>query len=104
MGCYRVVWSCSHSADRDINIDQGRIRGWGERNPRGGLTYYYRPQRSCGKVMFSQACVKNSVHRGVCILACTGQIPPTQYMLGYMPPAATAVDGTHPTGMHSCLA
>ena len=26
--------------------------------------YYYRPQRSCGKVMFSQACVKNSVHSG----------------------------------------
>ena len=23
--------------------------------------YFYRPQRSCGKVMFSQACVKNSV-------------------------------------------
>ena len=27
---------------------------------------YYRPQRSCGKVIFSQACVKNSVHRGLC--------------------------------------
>ena len=25
---------------------------------------FYRPQRSYGKVMFSQACVKNSVHRG----------------------------------------
>ena len=24
----------------------------------------YHPQRSCGKVIFSQACVKNSVHRG----------------------------------------
>ena len=39
---------------------------------------------SCGKVMFSQV----SVHRG-----CT-------------PPAlqtATAADGTHPTGMHSCV-
>ena len=29
---------------------------------------YYRPQRSCGKVIFSQACVKNSVHRrGACV-------------------------------------
>ena len=28
---------------------------------------------------------------------------PAQSMLGYPPPpAATAVDGTHPTGMHSC--
>ena len=25
---------------------------------------YYRPQHSCGKVMFSQVCVKNSVHGG----------------------------------------
>ena len=34
---------------------------------------YYRPQRSCGKVMFSQVCVKNSVHGGwgVCVPACT---------------------------------
>ena len=45
--------------------------------------------------MFSQACVKNSV-RG-------GYSPP----LARPPPqthhqTATAVDGTHPTGMHSC--
>ena len=32
--------------------------------------------------MFSQACVKNSVHR--------------------VAEMATAADGTHPTGMHSC--
>ena len=39
-----------------------------------------------------------------------GQTPPTQCMLGYIPPSpvhagidmATASDGTHPTGMHSC--
>ena len=39
-------------------------------------------KRSCGKVMFSQACVKNSVHRAV--------------------ETATAADGTHRIGMHSC--
>ena len=27
--------------------------------------FYYRPQRSWGKVIFSEACVKNSVHGGV---------------------------------------
>ena len=46
-----------------------------------------------------------------------GQTPPAQCMLGYIHtpypvhagihatpfPAATAADGTHPTGMHSCL-
>ena len=31
----------------------------------------YHPQRSCGKVMISQVCVKNSVHRGVSVPACT---------------------------------
>ena len=37
------------------------------------VIYFYRPQRSCGKVMFSEACVKNSVHTGgggVCPSAC----------------------------------
>ena len=36
----------------------------------------YRPQHSCGKIMFSEVCVKNSVHRGVCISACTGADTP----------------------------
>ena len=30
------------------------------------LTSYYHPQRSWDKVIFSEACVKNSVHRGGC--------------------------------------
>ena len=55
---------------------------------------------SCGKVMFSQVCVKNFVHggvhgegghawqRGVCGKG------------GHE--TATAANGTYPTGMHSC--
>ena len=37
--------------------------------------------------------------------ACWDTHPPAQCMLGYNPPspAATAADGTHPTGIHSCL-
>ena len=47
--------------------------------------YLYRPQRSCGKVILSQAYVKNSVHGGggwclpQCMLGYTaplGQTPP----------------------------
>ena len=38
------------------------------------IGYLYRPQRSWAKVIFSQACVKNSVHggggEGVCLSAC----------------------------------
>ena len=67
------------------------------------LLVCYRPQipptRSCGKVMFSQACVKNSIHRGH--VHPPGQAPPWQ-----TPPSqqtASAADGTHPTGMHSCF-
>ena len=41
-------------------------------------SHYYRPQRSWAKVIFSQACVKNSVHGG------GGCLP--QCMLGYPPP------------------
>ena len=84
--------------------------------------------------MFSQACVKNSVHggggRGLGTQHALGQTPslPSAGMLGYthtpgqtpptpgrpsmgrhppqadiLPPTATAADGTHPTGMHSCV-
>ena len=45
------------------------------------VVFCYRPQRSCGKVIFSQACVKNSVHWG------GGCLP--QCMLGYTPRADT---------------
>ena len=61
--------------------------------------------------MFSQECVKNSVHRGVIYPA--GRHPPkadtpheqTPHPMGRHPPSetATAADGTHPTLMHSCL-
>ena len=67
---------------------------------------------NCRKVMFSQACVKNSVHGGGGVYQhALGQTPmplvrhphtPAQCMLGYTPPAVTAADGTHPIGMHTC--
>ena len=41
--------------------------------------FYYRPQRSWAKVIFSQTCVKNSVHTG----GVWGCLP--QCMLGYTP-------------------
>ena len=92
---------------------------------------FYRGQQSCGKVIFSQECVKNSVHGGgeLCLAQCMlgytppGQTPPGQTppwadtplwadtpprqtpTLGRPPPlqqTATAADDTHPTGMHSC--
>ena len=75
--------------------------------------FNYRPQRSCGKVIFSQACVKNSVMGGVCLSACwdthsPGQKhPPPSWADPLCPVHAgidmvTVADGTHPTGMHSC--
>ena len=89
---------------------------------------------SCGKVIFSKVCVKNSVHRGLYPSMHWGQTPPGRYpsmpwdrhpLCRYPsmhcgrhplagrhppeqadnppPPTATAADGTHPTGMLSCL-
>ena len=65
----------------------------------------YRPQRSCGKVMLSQACVKNSVGGGLSVAVHAGIHTPGRHPPGQTPPlpVATAADGTYPTGMHSCL-
>ena len=61
---------------------------------------------SCGKVMFSQACIKNSVHlrQGVYRSMHWGRHPPGPVHAGIHPPppTATAADGLHPIGMHSC--
>ena len=69
---------------------------------------YYRPQRSCGKVIFSQACVKNSVNRGWGVSASVhggihpppGQTPPGQTppSLGRPPWADTPRADTLPDG------
>ena len=49
-------------------------------NPRNVFSSIFTTRNSsCGKVMFSQACVKNSVHdrgRGVCPIACWDTPPP----------------------------
>ena len=89
------------------------------------ITIFMVRNSSCGKVMFSQVFVKNSVHGG-CIPACTwadtspwvdtplgqtplGQTPPwagtplPSACLDTPCPAATAADDTHPTGMYSCF-
>ena len=44
--------------------------------------FFYRPQRSWAKVIFSQACVKNSVHgwgEGVCLSACWDTPPRSRH-------------------------
>ena len=70
----------------------------------------YRPQRSCGKVMFLHLSVSHSVH-GRCVPACTGadtpqtdtpwsdtppgRHPPGQTPLGRHPPAQCMLGHTH---------
>ena len=94
------------SSDRNHNIDEWWV--------------YYRPQRSCGKVMFLHVSVILSTGGGYLPLVLggclslvpgethplPGQTPPwadtppdVQCMLGYGQQAG----GTHPTGMHSCI-
>ena len=92
----------------------------------------HRPQRSCGNVFTGICHSVHGGGGGVCSRHPCGQTStpqadtpwqthtsrqtrsPAQCMQGYTtphpvhagiyaPPAATAVDGTHPTGMHSCV-
>ena len=76
------------------------------------INCYYRPQRSCSKVMFLHLSVHGGVSasgRGVSAtpqaaipwadIPPLGRHPPVQCMLGYGQQAG----GTHPTGMHSCF-
>ena len=65
-------WFSSHCAfanKRWIPDSQWRNGMW-ECSARS--QYNYRPQRSCGKVLFSQACVKNSVQGGHALGVCMG--------------------------------
>ena len=81
--------------------------------------YFYRKHRSWGKVIFSEACVKNlsTSGEGVYPIACW-DTPPQDQRQTTPPPhgsrhsPSTAVHagrygqqagGTHPTGMHTCL-
>ena len=92
-------------------------------------SHFSRPQRSCEGYVFTP--VYRSVHGGVCLSACWDTSPPHPQGAGnplgvctpppgsrHFPPwqqatpnpppeqipqqTATAADGTHPTGMHSC--
>ena len=62
------------------------------------LVHFYRPQRSCGKIIFSQASVSHSVHRGgVCLGACWDLHTPSRYPPGRYTPR----EGTpHPQAVH----
>ena len=83
--------------------------------------FNYRPQRSCGKVMFLHLSVILFTG-GMCGQTPNGQTPSWADTPGQTPPLdrhppqadtplgrhppkemATAADGMHPTGMHSCL-
>ena len=67
------------------------------------ILYFYRPQRSCGKVMFLQL---SFCPRGRVCQTPPRQTPPlvdTPPDRHPQPETATAADDTHPTGMHSCM-
>ena len=74
---------------------------------------FYRPQRSCEGYVFTPVCLSTVggclfpgfvcfqwgfvlPRGGVCLSACWDTTPSPQQM-------ATAADGTHPTGKHSCI-
>ena len=74
---------------------------------------YYRPQRSCEGYVFTPVCLSMGGRGSTWAGSPPGRCPPGQAHPpppGRYPPVrytptqqmATAVDGTHPTGMHSC--
>ena len=80
----------------------------------GAKPYYYRPQRSCGKIrgayvagghVWWGACVAGVMHgRGACVArGCAWQGGMCGRGACMSGETATAADGMHPTGMHSCL-
>ena len=84
----------------DCSIVTGRKQSLGQGNIFTGVCHYHPPthNRSCGKVMFSQVCVKNSVHGGRCTPPWQTPPPPGRHL---PPEMATESGGRHPTGMHS---
>ena len=72
------------------------------------LFFYYRPQRSCGKVIFSQASVSHSVHSGGCLADTPpwADTPLADHRLGqtHSPPGrhprADSPLGRHPPDRH----
>ena len=89
---------------------------WWRRLKKSWHYCHYRPQHSCGKVMFLHLSVILFTG-GVSALMPAGIQPPLgRHPSGQIPPQAdtplrsacweihmaTAADGTHPTGMHSC--
>ena len=73
----------------------------------------YPPQKSCEGYVFTPVCQLFCSQGGVCLSACWDATPSREQTpppgtrhppLGADHPqqTATAADGTHPTGMHSC--
>ena len=58
------------------------------------LSHFYRPQRSWAKVIFSQACVENSVHRG-------GRVSASVHA-GIHPPGADTSPRSRPAREQTC--
>ena len=65
-------------------------------------SHIYRPQRSWGKVIFSQASVILLTGEVGCLVL-GGLVSGDAWWRTPPPETATAAGGTHPTGMHSCL-
>ena len=81
-----------------------KLQNWRSKNHdlmNCSMKHYYRPQRSWGKVIFSEACAKNSVQKeGVCPIASWDATPPDQRQA---PPRARCrhppgTRGRHPPG------
>ena len=65
------------------------------------VSYFYCLQQSCSKVIFSQAPVRHSIHRGGCLPQCMlGNTPLDRHTPGQTHPLGRHLLGRHPLGRH----
>ena len=84
----------------DLYIDNFQKRTFA---PSRSTFLHYRPQRSWGKVIFSDVCVKNSVHRGEKTPPFRSRQPPSPRGTVCAGRYGQQAGGTNPTGMQSCF-
>ena len=73
---------------------------WSKKFINGLCTYFYHPQRSCGKVIYVYTCL-SFCSRGICPSACWDIYPRADTPLGQTTPWADTLLGRHPSlGKH----
>ena len=95
----RTELLASQKSYRSVDSDALCKRALKEYFPNSTCSHCYRPQQSCEGYVFTPVC--HSVHGGGASVP--QDYPPPEQAPPPRAETATAADGKHPTGMHSCF-